>query len=112
MTNYQPPVLLDSLRPLRSVFLILAILGFCLINGPFLYVALFDRATYDAGMSNGLAQIFMAEAFLLMFFFAFLMAKLGLKKPGWVFFIVMSLLGSMAFSIPLQIYLWLRPRNA
>ncbi|WP_269537673.1 hypothetical protein [Cerasicoccus fimbriatus] len=102
---------LDSIRPLRPVFLIFAILGFCVINGPFLYIALADQATYDAGMSNGLAQVFMAEAFLLMFFFAFLIAKLGLKKPGWGFFICMSLLGSMAFSIPLQLYLWLGRRD-
>jgi len=33
---------------------------------------------------------------------------MGWEKPGWRFFIVMSLLGSLAFSIPLQLYLLTR----
>jgi len=103
---------LEKLRPFRPFFLLAAIFGFAVVNGAFLYYSLIDRATFDAGMSNGLALVFMGEAFLLMFFFAFLIAKLGLKRPGWVFFIAMSLIGSMAFSVPLQLYLWLRPGKA
>lgn len=102
---------LEKLRPLRPFFLVAAIVGFALVNGAFLYYAFIDHETYEAAMSNGLALVFMGEAFLLMFFFAFLIARLGLKRPGWVFFIAMSLIGSMAFSIPLQLYLWLRPKG-
>ncbi len=95
----------SRLKPIRPLLLIAAIIGFFAINVPFLYYAILDKDTYAEAMGNGTALVFIGEAFLLMFFFAFLIFKLGWKRPGWVFFIVMSLLGSMAFSIPLQLYL-------
>ena len=103
---------MEKLRNLRPVFLILAILGFLFINCPFLYFALIEREVYAAGMKNGIALVFIAEAFLLIAFFAFLIAKMGQKKPGWIFFICMSMLGSLAFSIPLQLYLMTKPNNS
>jgi hypothetical protein len=100
---------LQSIKPIRPLLLVTAIIGFAAINGPFLYFALLDKETYAEAMSNGIALVFMGEAFLLMFLFAFIIAKMGWKKPGWVFFIAMSLLGSMAFSVPLQLYLMTGP---
>lgn len=50
------------------------------------------KATYDVAMSNGLALAFIAEAFLL------------------IFFITMSIIGSMVFSVPLQLYFWSKPK--
>jgi len=93
------------LKSIRPFLLVAAIIGFFAINGPFLYYAILDKDTYAEAMGNGMTLAFMGEAFLLMFFFAFLIFKLGWKRPGWLFFIVMSLLGSLAFSIPLQLYL-------
>ncbi len=102
---------IDKLRPLKPSLLILALFGFFAVNCSFLYFAFIDTETYMAAMKNGMALLFISEAFLLMFFFAFLIAKLGWKKPGWIFFIGMSLIGSLAFSIPLQIYLYLKTEN-
>jgi hypothetical protein len=102
---------LEKLQSIRPILLVLAIFGMLGVNGTFLYYSIMDKATYDAAMSNGLALVFIAEAFLLMFFFAFIIAKMGWKKPGWVFFIAMSIIGSMAFSIPLQLYLWSKPEK-
>lgn len=99
---------LTKLQPLRHWFLGTAILGFLVINVPFLYITVFDQQTYSEAMANGIAQIFMGEAFLLMFFFAFVIAWIGWKKPGWAFFIAMSILGSLAFSVPLYLYLMAR----
>jgi hypothetical protein len=96
---------LDSLKSLRGVFLFLALLGFSVINLPFLYFFFFEKAIYDVAMTNGVALVFMAEAFLLMFIFAFLIGKVGWKKPGWFIFIVLSIVGSLAFSIPFFLYL-------
>ncbi len=98
-----------KITSLRPVLLAVAILGLAGINGPFLYFALVDRKTGLAALDNGMAQVFLAEALLLMFLFAFLIAKMGWRKPGWLFFIAMSLLGSLAFSIPFQLYLLSRP---
>lgn len=100
----------NKLIQLRPLLLVIAILGFMVVNGTFLYFTFVKGETFIEAFSTGIASIFIAEAFLLMFFFAFLIAKLGWKKPGWLFFIAMSLLGSLAFSIPLQIYLNTKPR--
>ena len=96
---------MTSLRPLRGFFLIASILGFLFINLPFLYYFLFEKAIYDAALANPVALVFIAEAFLLLAFFAFLIAKLGWKRPGWILFIVFSILGSLAFSVPFMLYL-------
>ena len=102
---------LEKLARIRPLLLIAAILGFLLINCPFLYFALLDRETYAEAMKNGMTLLFVGEAFLLMLFFAYLIARMGWKKPGWMFFIVMSLIGSLAFSIPLQLYLLTRSKD-
>jgi uncharacterized membrane protein YesL len=99
---------LTSLRPLKRFFLVASLLGFLLINLPFLYYFSFEKSIYEAAMGNPVALVFIAEAFLLMFLFAFLIAKLGWTRPGWLLFIVFSILGSMAFSIPFMLYLHLR----
>jgi hypothetical protein len=95
---------LSRLRPLRGLFLVCAIVGFLGVNLPFLYYMLFDKLVYNTAMMNGVALIFIVEAMLLMLFFAFLVARLGWKRPGWLWFIVLSLVGSMAFSVPLMLY--------
>ena len=101
----------SKFKTLRPFLLIAAIFGFLTINIPFLWFTFFDHEVYSAAMNNGMTRVFIGEAFILMLFFAFMIAKLGWKKPGWVFFIAMSLLGSMAFSIPLQLYLTLNPKK-
>ncbi|MGF1656047.1 MAG: hypothetical protein ACFCU3_03615, partial [Verrucomicrobiales bacterium] len=103
---------LEKLVPLRPFLLITAIFGFLVVNGPFLYFALVARDVFSQAMSNGMALVFIGEAFLLVAFFAFLIAKMGWKRPGWIFFVAMSLLGSLAFSLPLQLYLMSRPQAA
>lgn len=98
---------LSSFRSLRGVFLVISILGFLFINLPFLYFAFFDNAVYDAAMVNGVALVFVCEAGMLMLLFAWLIARMGLKNPGWFVFILLSLIGSLAFSLPLYFYLHL-----
>jgi len=100
-----------ALLELRPLLLLAALLGLVFINGPFLYFTLIDRETYDAAMRNGMALAFIAEALLLTALFAFLIARMGMK-PGWLFFVGMSLAGSLAFSVPLQLYLMTRHGRA
>ncbi|GHB92665.1 hypothetical protein [Cerasicoccus arenae] len=104
-------MIIEKLTPMRPLFLIAAIFGFLAINCPFLYFALIDKETYAVAMGNGMALLFIGEAFLLMLFFAYIIAKSGCRKPGWFFFIVMSILGSLAFSVPLQLYLMTKPKE-
>lgn len=100
---------IEKLQTIRPQLLAAAIAGFLLINCPFLYFALIATEVYSAGMQNGLALIFIAEAFLLTALIAYIIARMGWKQPGWVFFVGMSLLGSLAFSIPFQLYLMTQP---
>ena len=103
---------LEKLKSIRPLLLVAAIFGFLAINCPFLYFALIEKEVYSEALNNGLALVFIGEALLLMFFLAYIIARIGWKKPGWIFFIAMSLLGSLAFSIPLQLYLITRPRQS
>ena len=102
---------MERLKPLQTLFLICSIVGFIVINVPFLYFAFIDKGVYAEAINNGMALLFMTEAFLLMFLIAFIIAKSGINNPGWKFFICMSLLGSLAFSIPFHLYLSLRKYN-
>ena len=82
------------------------------INCPFIYYALIDTETYAAAMNNGMALLFIGEAFFLMIFIAIVIAKAGWKKPGWIFFVAMSILGSLAFSVPFQLYLMTKTKQS
>jgi len=74
--------------------------GLLVPNGVFLYHAFSSRAELESALTNPVALVFIGEAFLLMFLLAWLIHRLGFRSPGWLAFLVMSLLGSMAFSVP------------
>lgn len=93
------------LRDRRAFLLTASVIGFLLVNIPFLYIATFEAEIYREAMENVLALIFIGEAFLLMFLMAYLISRLGYRNPGWLLFVVFSLVGSLAFSIPFFLYL-------
>jgi hypothetical protein len=101
----QPRLNIRQLGLSRPLLLTISIAGFVLINVPFVYIALMENEIYQAALSNGIALIFMAEAFLLMMGGAFLIWFWQIRKPGWLVFILLSLFGGLAFSIPLFLYL-------
>jgi len=97
----------------QKILLALAIFGLVVPNGFFLYHALLAPGILWAALSNPVALVFITEAFLLMFLLAWVIRHLGLRSPGWIAFINMSLVGSMVFSVPAFLYLVSRkPRNA
>lgn len=83
----------------------LAFFGLCVPNGIFLYYSLVRPDVLGAALANPVALVFIAEAFILMFLFAWLIRRQGLRSPGWFAFVVLSLVGSMVFSIPAFLYL-------
>ncbi len=97
-----------------NALLALALFGLLVPNGIFLYCFATDPAAVRGVLTNPLALVFVAEAFFLMILFAWLIKKAGLKQPGGLAFVVMSLIGSMAFSVPAALYLWAKneKRNA
>ena len=86
----------------------LAVIGFVVVNGAFLY-GLLQPSVLREAMANPVAMAFMVEAMLLMGAFAYLLTKWQVSQLSWVWFVVLSLLGSMAFALPI-VLLW--PRKA
>ena len=87
---------------------VLALAGLIVPNGIFIYFAATDPALLRAALANPIAAVFIAEAFFMMFLFAWLIGRAGIRTPGPFMFIVLSVIGSMAFSVPAAIYLTLK----
>lgn len=89
----------------ETLLFALSVFGLVVPNGLFLYSSLVAPAVLHAALKNPVALVFITEAFLLMFLFAWVIRNAGFRSPGWRAFIVMSLLGSMVFSVPAFLYL-------
>lgn len=94
----------------RRFLLALAIFGAVVPNGIFVYYFLASPETTKAALTNPISLVFITEAFILMFLFAWLLRKAACRKPSGALFVVMSLLGTMVFSIPAA--LWMQIRRA
>ena len=79
-------------------------------------VAMVDKAERDGllqpgvlqeAFSNPVALAFMVEAMLLMGAFAYLLTRWKVNRLHWAWFILLSMLGSMAFALPV-VLLWPR----
>lgn len=92
--------------------LALAAFGFVVPNGLFVHQALTNPDALRAALANPIALTFIIEAFLLTGFFAWMIRRDGLRRPGWAAFVVMSLVGSLAFSVPAFLYLTHRRRRS
>ena len=92
-------------RTQKNFLIAMAIFGLVVPNGLFLYYSLFAPAALRAALANPVALVFMFEAFFLMVLLAWLIHHRGFRLPGWLAFIIMSLAGSMAFSVPAFLYL-------
>ena len=95
----------------RVMLWCVAAIGLFGINGLFLYAAIFRPEQMGEAQTNLFALAFILEAFVLLPLFCFLVAIAKLKSPGWFVFLVLSLVGSLAFSIPFSILLWSRRYN-
>jgi hypothetical protein len=80
---------------------VLGVFGFLGVNGAFVYGLLFRPDAMTAALSNPLAAAFMVEALVLVGVFAYLFERWGMSKLRWGWFVFLSLLGSMAFAIPI-----------
>jgi len=98
-------------KQLRILLWVVAIIGLFGINGVFIYSLIFSPELVKEAFGNLYAMVFIAEAFILLPLFCFLIGIAKLKSPNWIGFLVISLLGSMAFSIPISIILWTREKE-
>jgi len=96
----------DASRPSRSAWLlVIAAAGFILPNGLFVYWMLFEWPGVAAVLANHLAVAFMLDAFVTMGLLAWWFAKRPIGHVRWPWFVALSLLGGLWFSIPM--YWWL-----
>ncbi len=74
--------------------------GFLVVNGAFAYGLLFQPNALTDALTNPLAAAFIVEALVLVGVFAYLFQRWGVSRLGWGWSVFLSLLGSMAFAIP------------
>ena len=101
-------VSLEPFRPYTPLLWTLALAGLLGINTAFLYGAVLRPGLIAPALTNPLSVAFIAEALVLTAFGAWAVRVLGFTRPGPVAFVVLSLVGSLAFSVPLVILIHLR----
>lgn len=87
----------------RSLWL-LAAFGFFGLNAVFIY-GLMRPELMRSALTNPVSLAFLVEALLLMVVLAVLLPKWGVARLHWTWFLGLSLLGSLAFALPLML-LW------
>ena len=93
----------------RWILLAVSLFGLLVPNGMFFYASLHDPSGCGGVAHNLLASSFMLDAFAAMGFLAYFFAVRPIGPVRWYWFIVLSLVGGMAFSLPL--YWWLNLRR-
>ena len=101
---------MEFTRSERLYLLVLAIVGLLGINGMFVWAMLARPEAVRDGLANPLALAFGAEAALLLVTLAWLFRKRRLTRLHWGWFVVLSLLGSLAFAVPVALLLPPRDR--
>lgn len=90
------------------MLLALAILGFLVPNGVFVYFLIFDFAIVTAAHGNPVSAAFIGEAIFLMILFAWFFPRQERSPQSWWVFLLFTLIGSLAFSVPFYLFLYSR----
>ncbi len=89
----------------------LAAFGFLAVNGAFMYGVFVRPEILAEAQQNPLSMAFVVEALLLVAALAYLLPKWGVTRMSWGWFVVLSLAGSLAFSLPMAL-LWKQDRQS
>lgn len=93
----------------RAWLLLTALFGLIVPNGLFLYWLLVEYAGISAVLDNKLALGFMLDAFLSLILLTIYFARHPLGPVAWPWFVLLSFLGGLGFSLPF--YYWLNRRE-
>ena len=88
--------------------LIIALFGLIVPNGFFIYWLFTEFSSVADVMGNKLAIAFIIDAFMAMFLLAYWFAVKPIGKVRWYWFIILSIIGGLGFSIPF--YWWLNQK--
>ncbi len=91
------------------ILLLIALFGLVVPNGFFLYWLLYEYDGLASVARNNLALAFMMDAFLAMVLLAYYFARKPIGRVKWYWFVVLSIVGGLVFSLPL--YWWLNKRD-
>ena len=89
--------------------LLFAVLGLAAPGGLFVYWVLTDYTTLAAALSDKMALAFFADLLLSTLLLAYCFARKPIGPVKWPWFLVLSLLGTLAFGLPL--FIWLNRRH-
>jgi hypothetical protein len=91
----------SNFNPRERLWLgVLAVAGLVGLNGVFVYSALYHRETVLAALRNPVALAFIVEAFVVMGLVAWLLGRWQRNRLGWGWFVLLTLIGGLAFGIP------------
>jgi hypothetical protein len=90
----------DYTRAERLWLWALAAFGLLGVNGVFLWTLFFRPQTMREALANPVTLAYSVEALALVAALAWLLRKWGLSRLGWGWFVLLSLVGSLAFAIP------------
>src|SRR5262245_38039541 len=88
-------------RGARAVLTTTALAGVAGLNGVFLYVVFARRDLLERALGDPIAWVLMIEALAVTGLLAWAFARWRRNRLGWGWFVVLSLLGGLAFSIPI-----------
>jgi hypothetical protein len=95
----------------RRILWVISLLGLLGPNGVFVYCALFRWHDLPDALRNPVAAAFIFEAFVVMGLLAWMVRRFRIGVLPWSVFVVLSLVGGLAFSIP-AFLLWRARRSA
>lgn len=93
----------DYTRGERLWLWALAVLGLIGVDGVFLWTLFFRPETMREALANPVTVAYSVEALALVAALAWLFHKWRVSRVGWGWFVVLSLLGSLAFAIPVAL---------
>lgn len=94
---------LDYTRGERLWLWALAAFGLLGVNGVFLWTLFARPEIMREALANPITIAYSVEALALVAALAWLFRKWGVSRVGWGWFVVLSLLGSLAFAIPVAL---------
>ena len=94
---------------MRMWLLAIAAFGFLVPNGFFIYWLLVEFSGLRPVLQDRLALGFILDVFLALILLAVYFAKRPIGPVRWYWFILLSFLGGLGFSLPL--YYWLNQRR-
>ena len=94
---------IEYTRRERIGLMAFGLVGFLGLNSLFIYAVVTRPQAMWEALENPVSLVFIIEAFMLLGLFAYLFGKWRVSGIGWKAFVVLSLLGSMAFAVPVAL---------